>query len=72
MNRTRLKSVGPAPRRKQKNIRHPPSPCLADGTNGDAIVLGPPFVTTDEELIAIADRLTAAIESATAAVSATT
>jgi len=45
---------------------------LADGTNGDAIVLGPPFVTTDEELIAIADRLTAAIESATAAVSATT
>jgi adenosylmethionine-8-amino-7-oxononanoate aminotransferase len=45
---------------------------LADGTNGDAIVLGPPFVTTDEELIAIADRLTAAIESATAAVPATT
>jgi adenosylmethionine-8-amino-7-oxononanoate aminotransferase len=49
---------------------------LADGTNGDAIVLGPPFVITDEELVAIADRLTAAIESATesttAAVSATT
>ena len=30
---------------------------LADGTNGDAIVLGPPFVVTDDELVAIADRL---------------
>jgi adenosylmethionine-8-amino-7-oxononanoate aminotransferase len=45
---------------------------LADGTNGDAIVLGPPFVVTDEELVAIADRLTAAIEQATAAVPAAT
>jgi adenosylmethionine-8-amino-7-oxononanoate aminotransferase len=45
---------------------------LADGTNGDAIVLGPPFVITDEELIGVADRLTAAIESATAPVPATT
>ncbi len=35
---------------------------LADGTNGDAILLGPPFVITDEELVAIADRLTDAIE----------
>jgi adenosylmethionine-8-amino-7-oxononanoate aminotransferase len=41
---------------------------LADGTNGDAIVLGPPFVVTDDELEAIADRLTAAIEQATATV----
>jgi adenosylmethionine-8-amino-7-oxononanoate aminotransferase len=41
---------------------------LADGTNGDAIVLGPPFVTTDDELVAIADRLATAIEQATAAV----
>lgn len=36
---------------------------LADGTNGDAILLGPPFVATDDELVAIADRLTGAIES---------
>jgi hypothetical protein len=36
---------------------------LADGTNGDAIVLGPPFVITDDELDTIADRLTGAIES---------
>jgi adenosylmethionine-8-amino-7-oxononanoate aminotransferase len=35
---------------------------LADGTNGDAIVLGPPFVVTDDELTAIADGLAAAIE----------
>jgi adenosylmethionine-8-amino-7-oxononanoate aminotransferase len=41
---------------------------LADGTNGDAIVLGPPFVATDEELGAIADRLATAIEQATATV----
>ncbi len=36
---------------------------LADGTNGDAILLGPPFVVTDAELVAIADGLTTAIES---------
>jgi adenosylmethionine-8-amino-7-oxononanoate aminotransferase len=41
---------------------------MADGTNGDAIVLGPPFVVTDDELVAIADRLTSAIEQATAGV----
>jgi adenosylmethionine-8-amino-7-oxononanoate aminotransferase len=40
---------------------------LADGTNGDAIVLGPPFVVSDDELVAIADRLTAAVEAETAA-----
>jgi adenosylmethionine-8-amino-7-oxononanoate aminotransferase len=43
---------------------------LADGTNGDAIVLGPPFVITDSELEAVADRLVMAIERATAAVPA--
>lgn len=36
---------------------------LADGTNGDAIVLGPPFVVTDEELVTIVDRLTGAIDA---------
>jgi adenosylmethionine-8-amino-7-oxononanoate aminotransferase len=45
---------------------------LADGTNGDAIVLGPPFVVTDDELVAIADRLTAAVEEVTEAVPAST
>ncbi|HEX7950780.1 MAG TPA: aminotransferase class III-fold pyridoxal phosphate-dependent enzyme [Candidatus Limnocylindrales bacterium] len=35
---------------------------MADGTNGDAIVLGPPFVVTDAELGAIVDRLAAAID----------
>lgn len=36
---------------------------LADGTNGDAIVLGPPFVITEDELVQVADRLTAAIDA---------
>lgn len=37
----------------------------ANGVDGDTVLLGPPFVTTDEELVAIADRLAAAIEAAT-------
>ena len=40
----------------------------ADGTDGDTILLGPPFVVTDDELERIADVLAAAIETATAAV----
>ena len=40
---------------------------LADGTNGDAIVLGPPFVITDDELVQLADGLGAAIDAALAA-----
>lgn len=44
-----------------------PSTGLADGTNGDAIVLGPPFVTTDGELAEIVDRLATAIDVALAA-----
>ncbi|MBI2781388.1 MAG: aminotransferase class III-fold pyridoxal phosphate-dependent enzyme [Chloroflexi bacterium] len=40
---------------------------LADGTNGDAIVLGPSFVITDEELVSIADKLTGAIDAVLAA-----
>ena len=40
---------------------------LADGTNGDSILLGPPFVVTDDELERIVDGLAAAIEAATAA-----
>jgi adenosylmethionine-8-amino-7-oxononanoate aminotransferase len=40
---------------------------LADGTNGDSILLGPPFVVIDDELGRIADGLADAIQSATAA-----
>lgn len=35
---------------------------LADGTAGDSILLGPPFVVTDPELVRIADVLTEAID----------
>ena len=40
----------------------------ANGVDGDAILLGPPFVVTDEELARIADGLAEAIEVAVAAV----
>ncbi len=36
----------------------------ADGVDGDVILLGPPFVVTDEELVRIADALAQAIEAA--------
>ena len=36
----------------------------ADGVNGDLILLGPPFVVTADELVAIADRLAESIEAA--------
>ncbi|HEX5590472.1 MAG TPA: aspartate aminotransferase family protein [Candidatus Limnocylindrales bacterium] len=38
---------------------------LADGTDGDSILLGPPFVVTDTELVQIADVLGEAIDAAT-------
>ncbi len=37
---------------------------LANGVDGDAILLGPPFVVTDAELERIADGLAAAIDAA--------
>ncbi len=40
----------------------------ADGTDGDMILLGPPFVVTDDELERIAETLAAGIEVATTAV----
>jgi hypothetical protein len=43
---------------------------MADGTNGDAIVLGPPFVITDDELVEVADRLARALSTVTTAVGA--
>ncbi len=38
---------------------------LADGTDGDSILLGPPFVVADDELIRIADAVAGAVEAAT-------
>ena len=43
---------------------------LADGTNGDAILLGPPFVVTDDEMAAIADGVARAIDQVTAVTTA--
>jgi adenosylmethionine-8-amino-7-oxononanoate aminotransferase len=40
-----------------------PGTGMADGTNGDAIVLGPPFVVTDAELQAIVERLAGALDA---------
>ena len=45
---------------------------VADGIDGDTILLGPPFVVTDDELVRIADVVAEAIEVATAAVAAAT
>jgi adenosylmethionine-8-amino-7-oxononanoate aminotransferase len=42
----------------------------ADGTNGDTILLGPPFIVTDDELRRIATVLADAIEAATTAATA--
>jgi hypothetical protein len=38
----------------------------ANGVDGDTVLLGPPFVTTDDELVRIADGVAGAIEAATA------
>lgn len=40
---------------------------LADGTNGDAIVLGPPFVITDAELERLIDGLAGALDAVVSA-----
>jgi adenosylmethionine-8-amino-7-oxononanoate aminotransferase len=41
----------------------------ADGTNGDTVLLGPPFVVTEAELVSIANGLGEAVERATSSVS---
>jgi adenosylmethionine-8-amino-7-oxononanoate aminotransferase len=43
-----------------------------DGTNGDTILLGPPFVVTDAELATIAEVVGGAVERATAEIGAAT
>jgi hypothetical protein len=42
----------------------------ADGVDGDVVLIGPPFVVTDEELVRIADGLAEALEIALAQVGA--
>ena len=42
----------------------------ADGVDGDIVLIGPPFVVTDEELVRIADGLGEALEIALAQVGA--
>ena len=42
----------------------------ADGTDGDTVLLGPPFVVTDVELRRIAETLGNAVEKTTAEASA--
>jgi adenosylmethionine-8-amino-7-oxononanoate aminotransferase len=37
---------------------------MANGVDGDTILLGPPFVVTDDELVRIADVITEAIAGA--------
>ncbi len=37
---------------------------LADGTDGDSILLGPPFVITDDELVRIADAVAESVRAA--------
>ncbi|MES2210305.1 MAG: aspartate aminotransferase family protein [Chloroflexota bacterium] len=39
---------------------------LADGTDGDSILLGPPLIVTDEELVRIADGVAEAVDAGTA------
>jgi len=41
----------------------------ADGVNGDLVMLGPPFVISDEELAMVVERTAAAIASVASAVS---
>jgi adenosylmethionine-8-amino-7-oxononanoate aminotransferase len=40
---------------------------LANGVDGDSILLGPPFVVTDDELVTIADGLASSLEAALSA-----
>jgi adenosylmethionine-8-amino-7-oxononanoate aminotransferase len=43
----------------------------ADGVDGDSILLGPPFVITDEEMQRVAEVLAEAVDVATTSVTAT-
>jgi adenosylmethionine-8-amino-7-oxononanoate aminotransferase len=42
----------------------------ADGADGDVVLLGPPFVVTDGELIRVADGLAEALDAAVHGVAA--
>jgi adenosylmethionine-8-amino-7-oxononanoate aminotransferase len=42
-------------------LLYPASGC-ADGIHGDAVMLGPPFLITDDEIGAVVERLTGALD----------
>ena len=44
-----------------------PGTGLADGTDGDSILLGPPFVVTDDELVRVADVVATVVADGTSA-----
>jgi adenosylmethionine-8-amino-7-oxononanoate aminotransferase len=48
---------------KQRGLLLYPASGCADGINGDAVMIGPPFVITQEEMSAIVERLGAATTS---------
>jgi adenosylmethionine-8-amino-7-oxononanoate aminotransferase len=47
-------------------IVYPSTGCV-DGSRGDLVMLGPPFVVSDDELTEIVEKTAAAVEAATAA-----
>ena len=42
----------------------------ADGVDGDLVILGPPFVITDDELVRLVDGVAGAIDVATSRIEA--
>jgi adenosylmethionine-8-amino-7-oxononanoate aminotransferase len=55
---------------KDRGVLLYPGTGLADGTDGDSILMGPPFVVTDRELEQLVDVLGEAFEAATTPVAA--
>jgi adenosylmethionine-8-amino-7-oxononanoate aminotransferase len=47
---------------KERGLLIYPASGCADGVHGDAVMVGPPFVITDDEVSAIVERLAAALE----------
>jgi adenosylmethionine-8-amino-7-oxononanoate aminotransferase len=51
---------------KERGLLLYPSTAGADGTNGDVLMLGPPFVVTDDEIEDIVERLRDALAAVAA------
>ena len=47
---------------KERGLLLYPAPGCADGVDGDAVMIGPPFVVSDDEIAAIVERFRAALE----------